>query len=138
MFIPLLHDPQSRIFLFSDLKFQRGQDLAEFVLALGTQYSAHSQMLNKSFLMNGCAFAQAKELLHLSTEMNRKCKKQHLLQRPNSHFTDVKCPGCCKITTDFSHVQIVVLCVGCCTVLCQSKGDKAMFTEENSYLIKHT
>ncbi|VCW50114.1 unnamed protein product [Gulo gulo] len=29
---------------------------------------------------------------------------------------DVKCPGCYKITTVFSHAQTVVLCVGCSTV----------------------
>ncbi|CAM9355878.1 unnamed protein product, partial [Rangifer tarandus platyrhynchus] len=26
---------------------------------------------------------------------------------------DVRCPGCYKITTVFSHAQTVVLCVGC-------------------------
>merc|ERR1712203_410508 len=33
------------------------------------------------------------------------------VQHPNSYFMDVKCPGCYKITTVFSHAQIVVLCV---------------------------
>ncbi|XP_065764321.1 small ribosomal subunit protein eS27-like [Muntiacus reevesi] len=42
---------------------------------------------------------------------------------------DVKCPGCCKITTVFSHAQTVVLCVGCPTVLCQPTGGKARLTE---------
>ncbi|XP_031538263.1 small ribosomal subunit protein eS27-like [Vicugna pacos] len=38
---------------------------------------------------------------------------------------DVKCPGCCKITTTFSHAQTVVLFVVCSTVLCQLTGGKA-------------
>uniref|UniRef100_A0A0D9S5J0 40S ribosomal protein S27 n=1 Tax=Chlorocebus sabaeus TaxID=60711 RepID=A0A0D9S5J0_CHLSB len=42
---------------------------------------------------------------------------------------DVKCPGCYKITTVFSHAQTVVLCVGCSTVLCQPTGGKARLTE---------
>ncbi|XP_024431982.3 small ribosomal subunit protein eS27-like [Desmodus rotundus] len=44
---------------------------------------------------------------------------------------DVKCPGCYKITTVFSHAQKVVLCVGCSTVLCQ--GGKARLTEGCSF-----
>ncbi|XP_065769031.1 small ribosomal subunit protein eS27-like [Muntiacus reevesi] len=46
---------------------------------------------------------------------------------------DVKCPGCCKITTIFSHEQTVVLCVGCSTVLCQPTGGKARLTEGCSF-----
>ena len=42
---------------------------------------------------------------------------------------DVKCPGCYKITTVFSHAQTVVLCVGCSTVLCQPTGGRARLTE---------
>ena len=33
----------------------------------------------------------------------------------------VKCPGCYKITTIFSHAQTVVSCVGCFIVLCQEE-----------------
>jgi small subunit ribosomal protein S27e len=32
-------------------------------------------------------------------------KKKRLIQRPNSYFMDVKCPGCLQITTVFSHVS---------------------------------
>ncbi|XP_030788819.1 40S ribosomal protein S27-like [Rhinopithecus roxellana] len=46
---------------------------------------------------------------------------------------DVKCPGCYKITTFFSHAQTVVLCVGCSTVLCQPTGGKARLTEGCSF-----
>ncbi|CAO2592025.1 40S ribosomal protein S27-like [Lemmus lemmus] len=46
---------------------------------------------------------------------------------------DVKCPGCYKITTVFSHAQTVVLCVGCSTVLCQPTGRKARLTEGCSF-----
>ena len=56
----------------------------------------------------------AKDLLHPSPEEEkRKHKKKRLVQSPNSYFMDVKCPGCYKITTVFSHAQTVVLCVGC-------------------------
>ncbi|KAK1795460.1 hypothetical protein P4O66_010638, partial [Electrophorus voltai] len=73
----------------------------------------------------------AKDLLHPTPEEERRRhKKKRLVQSPNSYFMDVKCPGCYKITTVFSHVQTVVLCVGCSTVLCQPTGGKARLTEE--------
>ncbi|XP_068391007.1 small ribosomal subunit protein eS27-like [Eschrichtius robustus] len=50
---------------------------------------------------------------------------------------DEKCPGCCKITTVFSHAQTVVLCVGCSTVLCQPTGGKARLTVGCSCRRKH-
>uniref|UniRef100_A0A3B5ARP9 40S ribosomal protein S27 n=1 Tax=Stegastes partitus TaxID=144197 RepID=A0A3B5ARP9_9TELE len=72
----------------------------------------------------------AKDLLHPAIEYERRQhKKKRLVQIPNSYFMDVKCPGCYKITTVFSHAQTVVLCVGCSTVLCQPKGGKARLTE---------
>uniref|UniRef100_A0A667YX41 40S ribosomal protein S27 n=1 Tax=Myripristis murdjan TaxID=586833 RepID=A0A667YX41_9TELE len=72
----------------------------------------------------------AKDLLHPSLDHERKQhKKKRLVQTPNSYFMDVKCPGCYKITTVFSHAQTVVLCVGCSTVLCQPTGGKARLTE---------
>ncbi|XP_025874335.1 uncharacterized protein [Vulpes vulpes] len=76
----------------------------------------------------------AKDLLHPSPEEEkRKHKKKHLVQSPNSYFMDVKCPGCYKITTLFSHAQTVVLGVGCSTVLCQPTGGKARLTEGCSF-----
>lgn len=42
---------------------------------------------------------------------------------------DVKCPGCYKITTVFSHAQGVVVCAGCSTILCQPTGGRAKLTE---------
>ncbi|XP_075384223.1 small ribosomal subunit protein eS27-like [Tenrec ecaudatus] len=76
----------------------------------------------------------AKDLLHPSPEEEkRKHKKKRLVQSPNSYFIDVKCPGCYKITTVFSHAQTVVLCVGCSTVLCQPTGGKARLTEGCSF-----
>uniref|UniRef100_A0A8V5GNS8 40S ribosomal protein S27 n=1 Tax=Melopsittacus undulatus TaxID=13146 RepID=A0A8V5GNS8_MELUD len=72
----------------------------------------------------------AKDLLHPAPEEEkRRHKKKRLVQSPNSYFMDVKCPGCYKITTVFSHAQTVVLCVGCSTVLCQPTGGKARLTE---------
>ncbi|XP_012657373.1 40S ribosomal protein S27-like [Otolemur garnettii] len=73
-----------------------------------------------------------KDLLHPSPEEKRKHKKC-LVQSPNYYFMDVKCPGCYKITTVFSHAQTVVLCVGCSTVLCQPTGGKARLTEGCSF-----
>ncbi|XP_010855800.1 PREDICTED: 40S ribosomal protein S27-like [Bison bison bison] len=77
----------------------------------------------------------AKSLLHPSPEEEKKKhKKKHLVQSPNSYFMDVKCLGCYKITTVFSHAQtVVVLCVGYSTVLCQPAGEKARLTEGCSF-----
>ena len=70
----------------------------------------------------------AKDLLHPSIEEEKgKCKLKRLVQSPNSYFMDVKCPGCYKITTVFSHAQTVVVCAGCSTVLCQPTGGKARY-----------
>ncbi|XP_068961810.1 small ribosomal subunit protein eS27-like [Petaurus breviceps papuanus] len=71
-----------------------------------------------------------KDFLHPSPEEEKhKHKKKCLEQSPNSYFMDMKCRGCYKITTVFSHAQTVVLCVGCSTVLCQPTGGKAKLTE---------
>ena len=76
----------------------------------------------------------AKDLLHHQLEdEKRKHKLKRLVQHPNSYFMDVKCPGCCKITTVFSHAQTVVPCVGCSTVLCLSTGGRARLTEGCSF-----
>uniref|UniRef100_A0A8C2QS25 40S ribosomal protein S27 n=1 Tax=Capra hircus TaxID=9925 RepID=A0A8C2QS25_CAPHI len=72
----------------------------------------------------------AKSLLYPSPEEEKKHKKCLV---PSSYFMDVKCPGCYKITTVFSHAQTVVLCVGCSTVLCQPTGRKARLTEGCSF-----
>uniref|UniRef100_A0A3P8UK71 40S ribosomal protein S27 n=1 Tax=Cynoglossus semilaevis TaxID=244447 RepID=A0A3P8UK71_CYNSE len=80
------------------------------------------------------AASLAKDLLHPTPEEEkRRHKKKRLVQCPNSYFMDVKCPGCYKITTVFSHAQTVVLCVGCSTVLCQPTGGKARLTEGCSF-----
>uniref|UniRef100_T2MBC2 40S ribosomal protein S27 n=1 Tax=Hydra vulgaris TaxID=6087 RepID=T2MBC2_HYDVU len=75
-----------------------------------------------------------KDLLHPSLEEERrKHKFSRLVPSPNSYFMDVKCPGCYKITTVFSHAQTVVLCTSCSTVLCQPTGGKARLTEGSSF-----
>ncbi|MGH0189628.1 UNVERIFIED_CONTAM: hypothetical protein FKN15_036942 [Acipenser sinensis] len=72
----------------------------------------------------------AKDLMHPLAEVERqKHKKKRLVQSPNSYFMDVKCPGCYRITTVFSHAQRVVPCGGCSYVLCQPKGGKCRLTE---------
>ncbi|CAO2589040.1 40S ribosomal protein S27 [Lemmus lemmus] len=64
----------------------------------------------------------AKDLLHPSPEEEkRKHKKKRLVQSPNSYFMDV------------NHAQMVVLCIGCSTVLCQPTGGKARLTEGCSF-----
>merc|ERR1712079_174742 len=59
----------------------------------------------------------------------RRHKLKRLVQHPNSYFMDVKCPGCYRITTLFSHAHTVVVCAGCSTVLCQPSGGRAKLTD---------
>ncbi|GBP38838.1 40S ribosomal protein S27 [Eumeta japonica] len=74
----------------------------------------------------------AVDLLHPSpASERRKHKLKRLVPHPNSYFMDVKCPGCYKITTVFSHAQRVVVCAGCSTILCQPTGGRARLTEGN-------
>ncbi|CAH7688721.1 ribosomal protein S27-domain-containing protein, partial [Phakopsora pachyrhizi] len=80
----------------------------------------------------------AVDLLNPSAEQERrKHKLKRLVQSPNSHFMDVKCPGCFNITTVFSHPQTVVFCGSCSTVLCQPTGGKARLTEGCSFRKKN-
>merc|ERR1712013_638870 len=75
-----------------------------------------------------------RDLSHPSVEEEQRMHKfSHLVPSPNSYFMDVKCPGCYKITTVFSHAQTVVLCVSCSTVLCQPTGGRARLTEGCSF-----
>merc|ERR1712192_17552 len=74
------------------------------------------------------------DLSHPSAEEEKNIHKfSRLVPSPNSYFMDVKCPGCYKITTVFSHAQTVVLCVSCSTVLCQPTGGRARLTEGCSF-----
>lgn len=80
----------------------------------------------------------AKDLLHPTPiEERRKHKLKRLVQHPNSFFMDVKCPGCYKITTVFSHAQSVVICTGCSTILCQPTGGRARLTEGKTIFKLH-
>ncbi|XP_037004320.2 40S ribosomal protein S27-like [Artibeus jamaicensis] len=45
----------------------------------------------------------------------------------------MKCQGCYEMTTAFIHAQMVVLCVGCSTILCQPTRGKARLTEGCSF-----
>uniref|UniRef100_A0A674BUH4 40S ribosomal protein S27 n=1 Tax=Salmo trutta TaxID=8032 RepID=A0A674BUH4_SALTR len=72
----------------------------------------------------------AKDLMHPTLVAERqRHKKKRLVQSPNSYFMDVKCPGCYRITTVFSHAQRVVPCGGCSFILCQPRGGKCRLTE---------
>ncbi|KAF8381614.1 hypothetical protein PRIPAC_70756 [Pristionchus pacificus] len=76
----------------------------------------------------------AHDLLHPDSEEERQaCKQKRLVQHPNSFFMDVKCPGCYKIITMFSHAQTVIVCTKCNTILCQPTGGKAHLTNGCSF-----
>ncbi|KAH0549327.1 40S ribosomal protein S27 [Cotesia glomerata] len=76
----------------------------------------------------------AVDYLHPSPqEEKRKHKLKRLVQKPNSYFMDVKCPGCYAIKTIFSHAQRPVECDGCRTILCTPTGGKARLTEGCSF-----
>ncbi|KAG7513614.1 40S ribosomal protein S27-like [Solea senegalensis] len=80
----------------------------------------------------------AKDLMHPSfTEERRRHKKKRLVQSPNSYFLDVKCIGCYRITTIFSHAQTVVPCSGCSLILCQPRGGKCKLTAGCAFRRKH-
>ncbi|PAA93478.1 hypothetical protein BOX15_Mlig007322g2 [Macrostomum lignano] len=80
---------------------------------------------------------RARDLLHPSlSQEKRRHKKKRLVQLPNSKFFDVKCPGCLKVSTVFSHAQTVVVCSGCSTVLCRPTGGKVCLTEGCSFRVK--
>ncbi|XP_025195674.1 40S ribosomal protein S27-like [Melanaphis sacchari] len=80
----------------------------------------------------------AKSILHPSAvEDLRTHKLKRLVPRPNSYFMDIKCPGCYKIKTVFSHVQENVKCDGCLIVLCRPTGGKGKLSDGCSYRRKH-
>ncbi|KAM5297736.1 small ribosomal subunit protein eS27-like [Glossophaga mutica] len=74
-----------------------------------------------------------KDHIHPSPEEEERKQKKCLVQSPSFYFNDVKSQTCCKITTIFSHTQMVVFCVGCSTVLCQPAGGKARLTKGCSF-----
>uniref|UniRef100_A0A674BTI6 40S ribosomal protein S27 n=1 Tax=Salmo trutta TaxID=8032 RepID=A0A674BTI6_SALTR len=79
----------------------------------------------------------AKDLMHPTLVAERqRHKKKRLVQSPNSYFMDVKCPGCYRITTVFSHAQRVVPCGGCSFILCQPRGGKCRLTEGKRLLVQ--
>ncbi|XP_039908970.1 40S ribosomal protein S27-like isoform X1 [Simochromis diagramma] len=81
----------------------------------------------------------AKDLMHQSfAEERRQHKKKRLVQNPNSYFMDVKCMGCYRITTIFSHAQTVVPCAGCSIILCRPRGGKCRLTAGCAFRKKQT
>ncbi|KAM9761674.1 small ribosomal subunit protein eS27-like [Menidia menidia] len=81
----------------------------------------------------------AKDLMHpgFGEEMRRH-KKKRLVQSPNSYFMDVKCTGCYRITTIFSHAQTVVACPGCSIILCTPGGGKCTLTAGCAFRRKYS
>ena len=73
------------------------------------------------------------DLLHPDAgEEARKHKLKRLVQAPNSYFLDIKCPGCERVFTVFSHAQTVIKCheyinlspSSCDKILCRPTGGK--------------
>merc|ERR1712036_144396 len=78
------------------------------------------------------------DLLHPSlNDQKAKHKKKRLVQAPNSFFMDVKCNGCFKIKTIFSHAQTVIICPGCGTIMSTPSGGKARLTSGCSFRKKN-
>ncbi|XP_054434006.1 40S ribosomal protein S27-like [Pteronotus mesoamericanus] len=75
----------------------------------------------------------AMTLLHPSPEEEKRKHKKHLVQSPSSYFIIVKCPRSYKITTVFTHEQMIVLCASGSTVLSQNPEGKARLTERCSF-----
>jgi len=76
----------------------------------------------------------ARDLLHPDPKTERrKCKLKRLVPHPNSYFMDVKCPGCLRIQTVFSHAQSVIQCKGCTTILSTPTGGKARLRDGCSF-----
>ncbi len=74
------------------------------------------------------------DLLHPDPKFEaQKHKLKRLIQSPNSFFMDVRCTGCLKITTLFSHSPTVVTSEGCKTILCQPTGGLAKLSEGCSF-----
>lgn len=80
-----------------------------------------------------------KDLLQPSPGEKRRHKKKHLVQSPSSYFMVFRCPGCYRITTVFSHKQMVVFV--CPLLDCplpahgrQSKAYRRMFLPKEAAL----
>merc|ERR1712126_766726 len=86
--------------------------LVGFIGEGGGRYPLSSQCLNSEDAVSQGTPASP------GSGRTKKAQTEETVQHPNSYFMDVKCPGCYRITTVFSHAQTVVVCSGCSTVLC--------------------
>ncbi len=66
-----------------------------------------------------------------------KCKKDRLIQSPNSYFMDVKCSNCSSISTVFSHAQTASICPSCSNKMTTPTGGKCELTPGSAYKIKN-
>ncbi|KAJ9082648.1 40S ribosomal protein S27 [Entomophthora muscae] len=74
------------------------------------------------------------DLLNPSIGHEQQCHKlKRLVASPDSYYMDVKCQGCYKITSVFSHAQTAVVCDSCFSVLCQPTGGRVRLIEGCSY-----
>merc|ERR1712110_573837 len=84
---------------------------------MGTHLQSLKSNLQTRETQSLFAMPLAIDLLNPSLDVEKaKHKKKRLVQSPNSFFMDVKCTGCFKIKTIFSHAQTVVICPGCNTI----------------------
>ncbi|ELK37915.1 CDKN2AIP N-terminal-like protein [Myotis davidii] len=78
------------------------EDLPQFT----TRTSKLRQKIHHIFIISDDNFP-------ITTSLSRRKKHTHTRKtpgmEPNSHIMDVKCPGCYKIITVFSHAQFCVL-----------------------------
>merc|ERR1711892_1271931 len=111
-----------------------GNKLSNIVQFKAKKESSRQEPFQTGIFAKSTIMPLARELLlPLAKDERRSHKLKRLVQHPNSYFMDVKCPGCYRITTVFSHAQTVVVCAGCSSVLCQPTGGRTRLTEGCSF-----
>ena len=70
------------------------------------------------------------DLLHPSVEEEaNKHKLKRFVQSPNGYFMDVKCNGCLKVTTVYSHATTPVFCQDCANAITIPTGGKVQLVD---------
>ena len=59
-------------------------------------------------------------------------RSQNMYSKEEHKFSDVKCPGCQKITTVFNNAQNAVSCIGCSTILHQPSEESGARSQVTS------
>ena len=63
---------------------------------------------------------------------NKKHKLKKLVQRPNSHFIDIKCKVCKTINHTFTHARSEIKCKKCSELLATPTGGKLSLKDGNA------